>query len=917
MIMQRLLVALVLLAVLAAGSVLLLGEDAAGDGLAGDAALASESTTARDAAPKQQLPGPQSAGTTTVEDEADTERRVTQGTEVPSDVVPVSVVDKLSKKPLAGAEVLYQVKNTYNYDELTADEVTEVMALASDSEKLLRRFGRSTHTNDDGIALIRRTKHRWQMVLAVYHDSEKRAFFGQTYLNAGSPDDSKPAEIQVERDYTLRVRVVDRAGRPQGDVPIALAGKSFRGTNKTANPFFFAAGKSSAPSGLFELRHFQNWTRNYVSGRQRLVSMHAVPNLAGLPPVGPEIPVPEPPAEPLELKLPMTGSMTVHVVDPTGTTVLDATVQLGVVEPDQRRNGPRSRPALGNLDGWRAPGTRRTTTAKTDAHGVARFPRVALSKTWKVSVRAGPGRAEQTLAGPSSPGQDMRVRLALLGDTVIVTGTALDADGRPFAGKHVTLRIVQSGNPRGSGRAKTDDSGRFMIAMKKNLVTRPVDAWIFTGLDHPYKRSGPMAKLVEPKSVRLGTQDLGDIRLSDPPLVLDVRLEDHTGAPAEANLVLQRPVARIDKNGVRSMTWQYDNSGMRPKLVSPGHYQYHGYPTSKRLRVAVYSTTYLPTAPVEFDVGATGLVIKLVTGSTMTATVMTDVPLPSRSLRLELRPMSARGTVKTGRERSGKTTTSKYSWAKLGAGTYSLDVRLWGQKQPLLTLDNLVCTLATPCKDPRLDAIDLRGRLRVFDVSVFTRSSAKAAPKPVTTSRAAVLLVGPDGAPEAEAFRVRKGKARLVTTRSVDLLVAVRGYNPERLRAVISDTSVTLDKEKPIRITLEPEAPVQLPNATSLWVYVRSPRSDSKRYKFQTGGGGTLRTLLQGRAGTAQLVSGSATALSLSSLGTYSLTYWLRRGNKNQPLRGVTTDITVRENGQTIEFALPATAIQEALARFR
>lgn len=276
-------------------------------------------------------------------------------------------------------------------------------------------------TDREGRCVLPATRER--VHVRVYHGMLE----GRATLAAAEDGELRVALAPTD---DLLVRAIGSDGAPQVGVPVR-----FR-PNRTGE-----AVARTGPSGIARFRDSRRWIREHQRGLYLLVRS--------------DVPFQEPPSielgersldEPIDLRMPPTGSLTVRVT-----------------AAGERGLGDAARVTIGITDTGS-----RLSAAVHD--GVARFPCVELGESWSAELR-GPGLAEISLMemrGPQYPREDIVVDMsARLRSWMAVR--VLASDGRVAATRELTFHFASNATP-GSSRyhdvkpALTDADGvvRFL-----------------------------------------------------------------------------------------------------------------------------------------------------------------------------------------------------------------------------------------------------------------------------------------------------------------------------------------------------------------------------------------------------------------------------------------------------------------------
>ena len=233
------------------------------------------------------------------------------------------------------------------------------------------------------------------------------------------------------------------------------------------------------------------------------------------------------------------------------------------------------------------------------------------------------------------------------------------------------------------------------------------------------------------------------------------------------------------------------------------------------LRILVREGPYLPVEPIECTTGATDVEIHLRAACSATATFRCDdgAPVELLTVRLERTEPPENPDPRQQRRRSfdrsglqAKDGHAAKHWTGLAPGTYRLTAECQGSGQPFLTIDAIQIR-GGECTDPRLSAIDLRGRLRSLEIRATGRDGADIA------DRDAFVLVQSKGK-TWQGYNLQRGVARVATTATVDLLVIAKGYQIARAEGVTASCSIALQPAPTAKLSVV--LPAALPDNVRL-----------------------------------------------------------------------------------------------------
>ncbi len=720
----------------------------------------------------------------------------------PGALLEVLVVDA-AHTPVPNAEIA--IDEGAHTAQLHAMTLTERCTLLNDGESAARRFGRVVRTGDDGVALVPNSTTG----LSLHARADAR--YGFLYL----ANDAAPAphrhRLTVHHDRTLRVRVVDADGRPTPDVAVTPAqhgdGGVFLRKWQPKHTTF-----STAPDGIATFPHMQTWdgvenglTRPLRSWRVRLdIPGHDDPGVAFDPAA--------PPAEPIELRLPpATGTLAVRLVVGGRPVRVNAEYWL--------YSGKPGAPTARN-DAW---------NARTEPDGYARFRFVALQQNYVAGVFHG-GSIEQSCAGPIAADQEVKFDLTPTADSLVLTGTFVDAGGRPIPSSSQVFAHYDFGSRSGSTVLTPDDSGRFTwIAVKAS--GKPVElrklVFSITSGDGAGARNA-----LSPRTLAAGVHDLGVVPLVRGACVVAGTFT--TGAKPQTRavaFVVERLVPAVSTRDIA--TWQHV-PGLSIEQPGDGRFEVTGDVPAGRYRMQFGSTEYLPLEPVEFDAGATGLVIPIDFGATLTATARIPDDCPPGLLgilRAAADPDAARAPRWPQGSPSDRFTAELWSvergranlrWNALPAGSYTLELRIHGFADPLHVIRDVVVP-PTDGGDARLVEIDLRDRVGVATLRIDD------APAATRDDKLLVVPQPPIDAARPLAFEFEGNVARIpIPLPSASVQVARAGSRPKVVDAVPpGETVVAFDAWPAVDVAIDVPA---LPTGTQLRAALVNDAAQKRRY---------------------------------------------------------------------------------------
>lgn len=367
---------------------------------------------------------------------------------------------------------------------------------------------------------------------------------------------------------SLRVQVVDTAGRPRAGIPLTLFPKQ-------GGLFSFPVGATTrGAQGLAELLPIPV---DSDGNRFVLAISGALPNSASL-----EIDSAALPAQPLQLVLPEHGTLEVRVLSPDGSKFTGSgEVTLQPRDPDAGlfENLPPQPLVLRS--------------------GRAVFQRVALGFQFDVQVRIS-GLEDALEAGGAGPRVDgetavLEARLEYPAPTLL--GRAFDSARRPLRFQRLRLRgtIQRDGDVEEfDSTCECDATGCFGMALDgyydAQFQSAPTTLLIFTE-----EAAAPLGAL---RSLTLGNgpNELGSWTLQAPGLLASGHVREPNGDPAPAGTSVEwvEPEASI------GLGWAATSSS-----DEIGRFELRGWTTTTTLTLLAGSQRTRERLPVEVNKGAT------------------------------------------------------------------------------------------------------------------------------------------------------------------------------------------------------------------------------------------------------------------------------------------------------------------------
>ncbi len=566
-------------------------------------------------------------------------------------------------------------------------------------------------------------------------------------------DETSPIVLELVLDRTLLVKVVDPLGAPRPSVQVLL--------DLMDGPVNLQWTEGTKGDGLATFRHV-GAGRSLGEGAGGTVSIVGTFDR----PIEAQFRVADWPETPLELVLPDHGSVLVEVVDETGKHVenLQHEVELKV---------EREQIAGAMLWNDRQRVRERVEGAR------ARFGAVGLGLELRASVDPRPQAAPASVAfhGPLRPGEETVARLKVGAPQAVIRFRALDEAGEPLVRGRIEgsiTRATDRGSVGGGGFSlETDGEGRVWMPL---LETWHEGLTLTLALTHRSGSRGDLEAAADlSRDFPRGETDLGDVVFRAPEVLVAGRVVDAKGTPVPG------AQARIEAHGgpVRGpILWDFTRAD--------GSFSFPESATSSDLRLAVFSSEFIPPEPREFVRGARDVVVVLERGGAVEGSVVPPPGLSPTAFQVQ--------AVRV--ERDGS-----FAVRGLAPGSVDFTLRLVPGNELLLEVPDVAVVDAETTRDPRLQKIALAGLVSTIHVRVRRPDG-----RPADGGWVRVL-----GNPVWEAaFLIEAGEALVLgRRRALDLEINVPGFRIERVFGVETDQDIVL--QPAFRVRLELAREVELP----------------------------------------------------------------------------------------------------------
>lgn len=603
----------------------------------------------------------------------------------------ILVVDAATQQPVADAEACWSDAATREQvKQLPKEQAREFWDSA---ERMAQQFGRRARSDREGRLRVAITDSGCQL-FARAGDR-----YGELVLSADGAQPEAGHRLLLRREEQLRVRVLDAAGQPAERARVGLAFTTFVGPS--ANPRFGTYAHTDV-GGVATFAHLQQLRAKERGAEASHATTGCVVGIAipGLPATPIVVAGDKPlPKEPIELRLPPTGSLRLrytvaglpmHGLDSVrvheGADRSSRTAKLGV---DERVDD----------DGW-----------AWFRWLPADLPLFATPMGMNVLF------AQPTALTPLVVGELVEHRIDFASEAVVLRGRLLDPAGTPMANTSLSLQYGY-GDGGGLGSLRTDADGVFVHVspLPAKTGSRPLSRFELMPLDRQELRLS-----VPPRDLHAGLNELGDLHFGGEPLVCAGRLDGYESRPHGASMVLERQDTDPRTGAMEWRSLEQPEVGIGAR----GVFAARGRVAPGRYRLRIQAREYLPVPPLEFALGQQDLVVPMLRAAALEVLCTLPPNIDANHLVLDLVGGPARTWIPEDRgvygppadNRRGYAWRTKdefatFQWSAVEPGTYTLRVAVLGSEDAALEVANVVLPQDAG-GDPRLQPLDLRSGLR-------------------------------------------------------------------------------------------------------------------------------------------------------------------------------------------------------------
>lgn len=701
--------------------------------------------------------------------------------------VTITVVDKVTSQPVTGAKVLWSDETLHEYlgfEEGRWDDWDESTQIGfREPETTALKGGWSTMTDDKGQARVTLRDHT---TVIGRHESR----YGLLLLRKNTVTPPGGYKLLLDADKVLQVKAVTADGQPAANVPIGVV--PFRRNGEVFGWFAWNAYALTDAEGRATVSHvqaLQEESKQVDGFADEQLTWRVRATLPGNDDPGVEFAIDSPPSEPVVLRLPPCGTIKVRAQFGGKPLAGFRTAFLAEFAGEDRE-----------------PKFATHRVRRADDEGTVTFPHVPTGKQFYAgNYQLGLNRQ---FPGPVAAGQDVEIVLEPGKQVTIWRGRLLLPDGTPASTMSGTFEF--SGPGLGAEESlRTDSEGRFQVATNASgdeepsaepnaAPNRNLDKIVVTVRP---KNAPPLQAKPPARTLRPGIEELGDLKLDTGSVIVGGRLVvGEEPFRRRVHLRVQREQAA---EGRRQARWNDLGELTQWADHRQGVFTIYGDMPPGRYRLQVWCGEALPIEPIEFQLGTKDLVVAVDTGTPLAASLLLPEKAPTDQVQAKLvptkppvEPQPAPAGEGRNRRKLELTTTPQpqsgerhdLQWPAVPNGSYTLELTLPTRKEPIFTIPDVVVP-PPEGGDPRLVDIDLRGALRKATIHMFDAEG-----KPTEQDMGVVFAFGLPEQSEWQGQIFHDNKVELLLpTGPADLLVAMRGYRPQRIACLGERVDVRLD----------------------------------------------------------------------------------------------------------------------------
>ena len=700
-------------------------------------------------------------------------RRAAPSAEVQRAKIQVRVVDGSDGPPVSGAQVFARYV-TSEPTSITNGEVCQEDVDRVDGKSLdeIVAGQAAQRTDAKGLVSVPAPVGGSTVIVARHGDR-----WGRLVLDEREEDeetDDEPEQLELMPDRTLVVRTVDPFGEPVGGVPVQLQRKR-HGYRWSEHEL-----RTDESNGEARFEHVQlRFADGDPEAGWGVAAMVVAPDSPRRD-LDPE----HLPTEPIVFEIALGGAVVVDVFGPDGAPwAKGGTVSVGVIEDGQSRRSS----AFTLVD-------RRTVERELEG-ARARFEHVAPGSELDVAFSRGGSFSTHVFTdGPDRAGDEVHVSLTMGADHPVLRLRLLDPDEEPLSEVDVRVHIDNDESPfggAGNARAQTDEAGILFVELDPGWVSGRI-----------HVLEGNVSGVVElDRELPNGLTDLGDLILAPTPLIVSGRVVGPAGGGlAGAEIAL----SRFEEEDWRRL-WNHE-----AETDDDGSFEMLGALTDERYRIQVSRDGYFGP-PVEFEPGTSGLVVELGVAGAIVGAVLVDDHVPIDEFDIRLTPKGEKPPELSWQQRqTDLEEDGTFRCSPLPAGEYDVALKL-GWSRTMHSVEGVVVEAGYDTRNPDLAAIDLRGALHLFKMTLVGRDAGSR-----TSGQVRLGEAGTDELSDSHWFH--EDEIVLISRHPViDIELVMPGFRSVFLSGISGDQRVELERGFAVRIVLVGDGePPESPYALSL-----------------------------------------------------------------------------------------------------
>ncbi len=625
------------------------------------------------------------------------------------------------------------------------------------------------------------------------------------------------------------------------------------------------ARRRTGKDGVAVFRHFQVYRHEPENWwpRHRIDQFEAVLLIPLLQPESCAFSGRPVPAEPLDLRMPQTGSIALRTVD------LDGRPFTHPVFAELRLNNPVA-------SDW----TRLQVRKEQDEDKIV-FPFAGLGLEFTAHCRLDDNDFRWNLApfhGPSSPEERITLDLIVAPGAGMLFGRLLDEGGKPLSGVRPTFLINSLAGRLEGEEITCDRAGRFHLPYKVSEPhVAPFRLEIRRNDQHPTE--GLTLKLPAlPESV---VTDLGDLRIGTfARIAHGVVLDDREQPVKGAKVQLQHE--RMVGGKERRLEF-VDESFSVCETDSEGRYELFGELETGRYMLKAQAKDHFPCESPDLAASDRPVDMILLRKARVVGTVLPPSWMPSRNVRVRLESVTEPEQRRDDQVRDyvGKKFIY-FDWVR--PGIYNVLIRIQEFPDPFLEILGLEVLPGHQGIHPRLQDLDLRSYLYRFDVAAVDERG-----RPLHPGRPLLAkIVRPDGQAGFVGIPWRNARAEIF---SVDpsLEVVPLAKNRRAVPAVLvhGRSEICFHEIEPLEVHVPGLR--EIIGATPAWIGMRQVAMDGLPGRLETWdrrSGRIARWYRNGGTSYASLGEDNIARVTVTSDGTFRVTAYI--GDKSKGINPVT-----------------------------